>query len=90
MKLVNKNTSACGDFCVLAPYVLCWVFWGGRWQGQYVWAKCQPGESTPAKGQLEGLPSHRTVRILVHDVVIELIEDFLSFSVYFFFSYRML
>lgn len=90
MKLVDKNASAaCGEFCVLASYVLYWIFWGGVWQGQYVWTKWQPGESTPSAGQLESLPSHQTMRILV-GVVIEVIEDFLSFSVYFFFSCRML
>lgn len=89
MKLVDKNTSAAhGEFCVLASsHVLCWVFWGGRGQGQYVWTKWQPGESTPSAGQLESLPSHLTMRVLVH-VGIEVIEDFLS-SLYFFFSFRM-
>lgn len=77
MKFVDKNTSsACGDFCVLGSYVLYWVFWGGRRQGQYVWTKWQAGQSTPSAGQLESLPSYQIMRILVH-VVIEVIEDYL-------------
>lgn len=81
---MDKNTSAAhGVLCVLASsYVLHWVFWGGRWQGQYVWTKWQPGESTPSAGQLESLPSHQTMGILVH-IGIEVI-DLLSASVYFF------
>lgn len=48
-----------------------------------MWTKWQPVESTPSSGQLESLPSHQTMRILVH-VGIEVIEDLLSSSVYFF------
>lgn len=40
------------------------------------------GKAPLQAGQLESLPSHHTMRILV-GVVIEVIEDFLSFSVYF-------
>lgn len=54
-----------------------------------MWTQWQSGESTPSAGQLESLPSHQTMRILVH-VGIEVIEDFLFSSVYFFFSLRML
>lgn len=82
---MDKNTSAaCGDFCVFASYVLYRIFWGGKGQGQYVWTKWQPGESTPPERQLQSLPSHQTVRILVHVVVIEVIEDFLIFFCLFF------